>query len=1702
MKKTVSAIITAAMLAASMPVIPHAAEDMSVSAVLPYQDTSLSFEERAADLVSRMTLEEKVAQTGRSAPAISRLGVSKYNYWREGIHGVARQGQATSFPSSLAMSNTWDVELMREVMDITGNEARAKNPRYDLSYWNPTINMARDPRWGRNEESYGEDPYLTGQLASAAVKGMQGDDEKYLKTIATLKHFAANNCEGERQTGTSVMSESTLRDYYMKAFETTVADSNPMSVMSSYNGITMTRNGETVIDYIASSANKYILTDALRRTYGFNGYVVGDCGAWENLFGRQSLRQKLFPDWNLDDITAAMTTGAAYNAGSNLDCGARAQTSGYDAIVEGWADEATLDRAVYELFLARMKTGEFDEGARYQDTSASIIEKDESVAKAEQAAEESWVLLENNGALPMKETDGKKIAVVGNLAGEVTLGDYSGEPTKTSTPIDGIRSAFPNAEVSYLGNVNDSTPLFNISRITLILSDGKTRSVDLTKATNVRGMDSGFKNVTKSGYAVIPSIDFSNVAQVKIEGSTISGAPKASVNIGYSNATQTVSVVDITGAENTAEYTGATGGYNETADMYITVSASAEFSVDSYKTALDEADYIIAYGGTTTADSSESHDRGSIEIPASQKHVAELCGAYPEKTIVALSTVGQVNVESIKDRCAAMLWTSYNGQCQGEALGKVLNGTVNPSGKLSTTWYKAADLDKMPLGSPRQSINNVYYNFTSYEIAQAENFPGRTYQYHSGTPVYPFGYGKSYTGFEYSNITVDETDVDVDSSVTVTVDVRNTGETAGAEVVQLYVTAPGADGVTLPLRQLKGFTRVSLDAGETKTVSLTVDMADNCFFDEAAQKNYVPTGMYTITVGGSSTDAAQQVNVNVSGELSDGLKLVKAIPSGIKVIGADNGSEVKPAKDIEAGVSAALKNDALVYDLSNYSVNYASSNTNVATVEGDGIVKAGNTAGAATITVTVSDGENTVTDTFPVVNEIKTAASDSEKASYLSELKSAYEIYPEAAFEPEDYEELTEIYEAAKQAIEAELLAENLPGLLKEAKERLADVPRIELTESYSITAENNVIENRRIDYSTIGEYTAATSSISGTYTKENPYTVKLTAIKGGNAVAGIVWDIKKLDASSRKAAEINAADGTLTVYENGVYEITANNYTDRECGSLIIHANLQLEAENADDGGGMNLTDGSDGKRGGASQGLCAGSTKTYWARFDGVKLNGLKSITYRAASKSADAVLNASLSASEDRLIGSTTLSATGDWNNWAEVTAEIDKNELAKVITDENGCASIYVQVNGANLDFIRLNYIDSEIDIVSLAGGKVRVSVPYESGVVIDAKHDENGVLTGLKIYDIVNGSCELSGYSEGDTISLMVWDGLNSMKALGKSVTESYKKPPVKALTVFNFGDSAFDSFFETSDGLKLTSGTGMDGIGGWQTTSSKRTYTYDGKEYTFTRALKGGAGSSTVKNVYFTPEADGVITVLFDASSDRKMIAEQNGVKVEKYGTASGVLTPLEMAVKEGEVVYIYGGGSNKNLYGVIYDTTKTSVEEQATPEPTAAPTPIVVPETSYTQKIEFEDYTAAWTGKSNKKAETNASSGYVVENTVSGDIFYFGNRAMDKLTVLDIIAGVRASAGDVTAEFFAVDTGSMNVADASKSDIEKLLTSQNSLGKVGPLVTNPSAWNDFQKNTVVTSGSRTGSMGIFVRLTTTGSYCGNIDYISLGYTD
>ena len=964
--------------------------------VLPYQDESLSFEERAADLVSRMTLEEKVAQLGYTAPAIPRLGVSGYNYWKECLHGVARQGKATNFPAPLALSNTWNRDLVYKVADITSTEARGKNNKTNLSYYTPTINMARDPRWGRNEETYGEDPYLTGQLGGEFVKGMQGNDDKYVKIIATIKHFAANNNEAYRRGGSSIMNEYNFRNYYLKPFENVSEIEMPGSVMSSYNATTLYRNGQLLYNYKPSAANTYLLTDVLRRTWGFDGYVTTDCGAGNDLIGNASYMNGVLGTTSAD---SGAYIAAALLAGMDLECnlsgGNSSVANGVDAVLEGYISEQQLETNIYHLFLQRFKTGEFDSNPSYRDIDASVIETDENVAAAEQAAEESWVLLKNDdNALPI--TNKKNVAVVGNLANSLLLGDYTGSPEKIVKPIDGLKEEFgkQGTEINYLGGVTDDEKLFNIKSITLVKKDGSKTKLDLSKAAGVSGMtlsNGALTDVTPVASAYIKDVNFQNVVSVEAEMST-GAMVGGSLNIAYGKGGPTVAAVSSSATADSdtyavcsGDYTGEDGGYNGTVDMYISASAEVkDFSIEAYKEQLDAADVIIAYAGTIPkqagfgdADASESHDRKDINLPAHQSHVQKICDAYPDKTVVVMSTVGQINVEPFMNKCKAILWNSYNGQTQGTALGKILSGEVSPSGRLSTTWYKNDDVSKLELvNSSDQTIGGIKGKYTNYDIQPTDTKPGNTYQYYKNTPIYPFGYGMSYTSFEYSNMTIDKTEADANDTVTVTVDVKNTGNVTAKDVVQLYVSHPQGNAET-PKKQLKNFEKVELAPNETKTVTLKLDIADTKLFSEKTVKNEVLNGVYTIYAAHNADDTALSKTVNVSGTLDASLKTVKAMPDGISLSAyiSEDKTKLSPINSVNANLSAVMNDDS-VYDLSKAEVKYTSSNDNIAKVSESGVVTSGSENGTAEITAEVTVSGVTKTDTFPVTNNLIVANDD------------------------------------------------------------------------------------------------------------------------------------------------------------------------------------------------------------------------------------------------------------------------------------------------------------------------------------------------------------------------------------------------------------------------------------------------------------------------------------------------------------------------------------------------------------------------------------------------------------------------------------------------------------------------------------------------------------------------------------------------------
>lgn len=1539
-----------------------------------YMDTSYSFEERAADLVSRMTLEEKVSQLGKDAPAIERLGVAKYGWWKECLHGVARQGAATSFPSPLGLSNTWNRDLVFTVADITSTEARAKNPRYNLSYYTPTINMARDPRWGRNEETYGEDPYLTGQLGSEFVKGMQGDDEKYTKIIATIKHYAANNNESYRRGGSSIMTEFNLRNYYTRVFQNVTEEVMPGSVMSSYNATSVYRNGKLIFNYVPSAANGYLLNDLLRRNWGFDGYITTDCGAGEDLVNTSAYKNGTLGS---DKLEGEAYIANALKNGMDLECnlggGNKTTQLAVSAVEKGYITEEEVETRVYNLFLQRFKVGEFDEQASYRDINANVVESDEHVAVAQQAAEEALVLLKNDNMLPLNNSV-SNVAVVGNLANRVALGDYSGTPTKKVSPIDGIKSAVneinPSAEVQHLGAVSDTDLLYNVKSVKFVLKDGKTRNIDLSKAESVSGMtltDGVLTDVTPKASAVIKNIDFNNVAKVQIEMSTgtrIGGT----FNIAYGNGGPTFAAVPSKTTASNDDYavcefecTEDANDYSAITDLCISASPTVkEFSVANYKTQLDAADVIIAYGGTEpqqdgfNREVSESKDRTSINLSNEQAHVQAICDAYPEKTVVVLSAVGQINVEGFKDKCKAILWTAYNGQVQGTALGNVLIGKTNPSGKLTTTWYKNSDVTKMELSNSKdQTIDGIKGKYTNYDIQADGTNPGHTYQYYSGTPIYPFGYGMSYTSFEYSNAAVDKTSVDANGTVKFTVDVKNTGSKAGKEVVQLYVAHPNAGEDNMPKKQLKGFVKTGLlQPGETEKVEIELNVRDMYMFSEKDQKDVVPAGKYTAYIAKDANDTAISKTFEVTGTLASTLKTVKAIPSGVSVSGLirEDGTALEAETTINANLSAVMSDEVWV-DLSKADVKYESSNTSVAKVDKNGVVSSGEYEGVAVITCTVTVGGETKSTTFPIVNKLEIKPSTAEVNAALAELKAAYDKLPKAAYSAGNWAEIEKIYSHGIDEINGARTKSELGNIVAQKINNMNSVALDNLTEKYSLSSVNEAhIQNGTIDYREGG--IPMFSGAAGTITNASPYSeIQMQAKdESGNAVdvSKFVWQIKKFDNSVRKVADIDSETGRLTVYGNGIVQITAANVEEMTCGTLMVHINMQIEGEYADEANGANLDDAQSGSSGGKD----AGSTADAWMEYKSVKLSNLESIIARYAGKNAGTI-NISLAKNADaaNLIASVNAAATGGWSSWSDAELNLNTENLYNAqingLLDEYGCATIYIQTNGTNLDYFRLNYIENNDEepytinkTLNKTNGRVKVTLGYRGSalaadVVLAAsvlnadgtvKSSTTTTAKGAGEFEIITGA------AEGETVRLVVQDA--GGKALSQPTDVVWKAPVPSTMVLYSVGDSKYASIdaYTYADGLSST--------GGWASIDNKSgTYTYmdvneEVHEYKFTKGLKGGAPKDGDKTLYFTPTSNCKVTAVFMASTERNMNIKYGDKVVTANGIGDKLLAAVSMEVTsntgEFEPVYVYGGGSNKHLLGIIVEYYGTAAAVNA----------------------------------------------------------------------------------------------------------------------------------------------------------------------------
>jgi beta-glucosidase len=848
----------------------------------PYLDPTQPADARAADLVARMTVEEKIGQLGNDAPAIERLGVPAYEWWNEALHGVARAGAATVFPQAIGLAASFDLPLMREVAVAISDEARAKHheaarrgerKRYQgLTFWSPNINIFRDPRWGRGQETYGEDPFLTARMGIEFVKGLQGDDPRYLKLVATAKHFAVHSGpEADRHTFDVSPSERDLHETYLPAFKALVQEGRVESVMGAYNRL----YGQS------ASASTFLLEDTLRRDWGFRGYVVSDCDSIADIWKTH----KIVP-------TAEEAAALGVKRGCDLDCGDTYKALA-GALEKKLLTEADLDVALRRLFAARIRLGLFDppETVPYAQIPYRVNQSEENGRLSRRMAQASLVLLKNQGLLPLSR-DLKTIAVIGPNADEVMtlLGNYYGTPAAPVTVLQGLRKAAgPNTRIVYARGADLVQGRQDPRALPLVDSSALRPAADSTEK-GLRG--EYFKGKDLQGEPVLtrldPTVGFrwdrrSPTSDLVARGEV--PAERALGDDGFSvrwtgqllapvSGRYELSVtaddgvrLSVDGRRVIDEWTTTSRARAASAKLDLKAGQAYDLRLEYFEDIRDSevrlawkmpgtkaplpealdaaraADVVVFVGGLTGDVEGEEMkvsypgfaggDRTDLGLPRSQQDLLRAVQKTGKPIVLVLMAGSALGVEWAQQNVGAILMAWYPGQAGGAAVADVLFGDVSPSGRLPVTFYKS--VAQLP-------------PFADYDMKE------RTYRYFTGAPLYPFGHGLSYTRFEYAGLQVPPGPVGAGDAVEVSLDVRNTGPRDGHEVVQLYTRAV-APGPGAPLKELRGFERVFLKAGESKRVAFRLTPStDLARYDVAAKKFAVAPGEYELQLAASSAD--------------------------------------------------------------------------------------------------------------------------------------------------------------------------------------------------------------------------------------------------------------------------------------------------------------------------------------------------------------------------------------------------------------------------------------------------------------------------------------------------------------------------------------------------------------------------------------------------------------------------------------------------------------------------------------------------------------------------------------------------------------------------------------------------------------------------------------------------------------------------------
>jgi len=830
------------------------AADAEPAAKPAYLDPSLPAEARAADLVRRLTLEEKASQLVNHSRAIPRLNVPAYDWWSEALHGVLAKG-TTAFPEPIGLAATFDPDGIHEMAEAIGMEGRIKHDEAmkkghsttfeGLDFWAPNVNIFRDPRWGRGQETYGEDPFLTGRMAVAYVTGLQGSDPHYYRAISTPKHFAVHSGpEPTRHFADVDVSKHDMEDTYLPAFRAAVTEGHAGSVMCAYNAV----NGEP------ACANQFLMQRTLRGAWKFGGYVVSDCGAVHDIFEGHRYRP-----------SQPEASAVSLERGMDNECITFGDVAGkddyqpyIDAVSEGHLPQAAMDTALVRLFTARMRLGMFDPPSivPYERLDPKELDSPAHRKLALKLAEESMVLLKNDGVLPLKNA--KHIAVIGPLADQTTvlLGNYHGEPTHSVSVLEGMRAAFPGAEITYvpgtqyLSNAGHQVPTSALSTAEgqpgllaeyregdgfdpkgPVIASRVEPGVDVAVNSIPSALRGKPFTVSWTGFLKAPAtgdyrigVSANATANVTVAGQPVArtyggislgrihldkGTPaKVEVSYGSSNGAPQVQVIwqQVDDAPDPAAVAAAR-------------NSDAVVLVVGITSALEGEEMPVSEAGF------QGGDRTSIDLPEPEEALVRAVASAGKPLVIVLMNGSALATRWEKDHANAILESWYSGEEGGRAIANTLSGLNNPAGRLPVTFY--SDTNQLP-------------NFQDYSMK------GRTYRYFSGTPLWQFGYGLSYTSFRYANLQLPKT-VRAGQSLHASVNVTNVGDVAGDEVVQLYLSFPNVSGA--PIRALRAFKRVHIAPDASQNVAFELTARDLSMVTDRGDILVAP-GPYRVSLGG------------------------------------------------------------------------------------------------------------------------------------------------------------------------------------------------------------------------------------------------------------------------------------------------------------------------------------------------------------------------------------------------------------------------------------------------------------------------------------------------------------------------------------------------------------------------------------------------------------------------------------------------------------------------------------------------------------------------------------------------------------------------------------------------------------------------------------------------------------------------------------